>query len=196
MEYRAKITPEEIEKMPVAAFGGEIVVTGQDGTLIADAVEYLGKQKVLGFDTETRPNFQAGKTPHGVALLQLSGPDRAYLFRLCRIGLPQEVAAILADDGILKVGAAVRDDIAALRKLRRFQPAGFADLQSIVGDYGIEDRSVKKMAAIILGVKVSKSQQLSNWEADELTAAQQMYAATDAWICRSMYYSLTDRSDI
>ena len=46
------------------------------------------------------------------------------------------------------------------------------------------------MAAIILGCKISKSQQLSNWEAEEFSQAQKMYAATDAWICREMYLKL------
>ena len=46
------------------------------------------------------------------------------------------------------------------------------------------------MAAIILGSRVSKTQQLSNWEAEALSEAQQMYAATDAWVCREMYLKL------
>ena len=46
------------------------------------------------------------------------------------------------------------------------------------------------MAAIILGIRISKTQQLSNWEAESLSEAQCKYAATDAWVCREMYLKL------
>ena len=69
-----------------------------------------------------------------------------------------------------------------------------AELEFVVdesaGEYGIRDKSVKKMTAIILGFKISKAQQLSNWEAETLSEAQQAYAATDAWVCRQMYIKL------
>ena len=71
-----------------------------------------------------------------------------------------------------------------------FEPSNFIDLQKIVWEYGIKDKSVKKMSAIILGVRISKTQQLSNWEAEILSEQQRLYAATDAWICREMYNKL------
>ena len=79
-----------------------------------------------------------------------------------------------------------------MQKIAGFQPQGFVDLQSIAADYGILERSVKKMTAIILGVKISKTQQLSNWEAETLSPSQQSYAATDAWVCREMYLRLLE----
>ena len=106
------------------------------------------------------------------------------------MGLDDRVAAILSDSGIVKVGAAVRDDINGLRRIRDFSPEAFVDLQSEVKEYGITDLSVKKMAAIVLGVKISKAQRLSNWEAKALTSAQSKYAAIDAWICREIYLTL------
>jgi ribonuclease D len=125
-----------------------------------------------------------------MALLQLAGPEKAYLFRLHSVGLPKPVAAILADPNIVKVGAAVKDDIRGLQKYTKFTPKNFVDLQIIGADYGIHDKSVKKIAAIILGVKVSKAQQLSYWEAPVLSGPQLKYAAIDAWICREMYLKL------
>ena len=96
----------------------------------------------------------------------------------------------MASDKILKVGAAIHDDIRGLQRLRQFEPAGFVDLQKIVCEWGIRDKSVKKMAAIIMGIRISKTQQLSNWEAERLSDAQCLYAATDAWVCREMYLRL------
>ena len=154
------------------------------------AVRYLKKQKVLGFDTETRPCFSPGQRQYPTALIQLSGEDKAFLFRINLIGIPAKLCSILADPGILKIGAATGGDITGLYHRAGFHAAGFVDLQKMVWEWGIRDKAVKKMAAIILGVKISKAMQLSNWEADVLSPAQQLYAATDAWICREMYLKL------
>ena len=145
---------------------------------------------MLGFDTETRPTFTQDQHSNGTALLQLSGATRAYLFRVQKTGIPRRLAAILANPAIIKVGAATIDDVRGLQKYASFKPGGFLDLQSKVWEYGIRDKSVKKMTAIILGVKISKAQQLSNWEADRLSESQLRYAATDAWVCREMYMKL------
>ena len=189
--YKISISPEEIGSLPLASFGGEIVVVDALDQVFADAIRYLRRQKVIGFDTETRPTFSPDQHSNGTALLQLSGAERAFLFRLQRIGLPKQLASILSSPSILKVGAATADDVRGLRKITDFQARGFLDLQSKVWEYGIRDKSVKKMAAIILGVKISKAQQLSNWEADRLSESQQRYAATDAWVCREMYRKLS-----
>ena len=125
------------------------------------------------------------------APLQLSGKERAFLFRIKMMGdIPKALRKILSDEKILKVGAAVNDDVRGLEKHHDFTPKSFVDLQKIVWEYGIKDKSVKKMAAIILGIRISKTQQLSNWEAEKLSEAQQSYAATDAWVCREMYLKL------
>ena len=188
--FQISISPEEIGALELASFPGEIVVIESLGPAFDAAIRYLKRQKVLGFDTETRPTFSPDQHSNGTALLQLSGGGRAFLFRLKSLGLPRPLASILARDNIVKVGAATQDDIKGLQKLARFSPRGFVDLQSIVWEYGIRDKSVKKMTAIILGVKISKAQQLSNWETEHLSESQQRYAATDAWVCREMYLRL------
>ena len=142
--------------------------------------------KILGFDTETRPSFKKGQR-HKVSLLQLADDRSAWLFRLNMIGLPPELAAMLADPDIIKIGVAIHDDIKALRNLRPFEPGGFVDLQTVVADHGIKQLGLKKLSAIVLGFSISKSQQVSNWEAPALTEPQQLYAATDAWVCRRIY---------
>ena len=188
--FQISISPEEISALELASFPGEIVVVDREGEMLDQAVRYLKRQQVLGFDTETRPTFSPDQHSTGTALLQLSGGGKAFLFRLKKIGLPRPLASILANPSIVKVGAATLDDVRGLQKITKFSPKRFVDLQSIVCEYGIRDKSVKKMAAIILGVKISKAQQLSNWEAEHLSESQQRYAATDAWVCREMYLKL------
>ncbi|MDD6254019.1 MAG: 3'-5' exonuclease domain-containing protein 2 [Bacteroidales bacterium] len=188
--YQSSITPEEIDKLGLAAFEGKIYVIDRPGPELNHAVQYLKRQKIIGFDTESRPSFSPGQPSYGVSLLQLSGPNEAFLFRIKLLGMDDRLCSILADSKIAKVGAAVNDDIRGLQRHKDFQPENFIDLQRIVWEYGIKDKSVKKMSAIILGVRISKTQQLSNWEADTLSESQQKYAATDAWICRKMYNKL------
>jgi ribonuclease D len=189
--YRISISPEEIEQLSPAAFPGRIEVIDSIGLDFFRAVRYLRRQSVIGFDTESRPCFSPNQPHYGVSLLQLSGKERAFLFRIKMMGdIPKALRKILSDEKILKVGAAVNDDVRGLEKHHDFTPKSFVDLQKIVWEYGIKDKSVKKMAAIILGIRISKTQQLSNWEAEKLSEAQQSYAATDAWVCREMYLKL------
>lgn len=189
--YRICISPEEIEKLQLASFPGKIRVIDRFGFDFIKAVGYLCRQKVIGFDTESRPSFSPAQPHYGVSLLQLSGEDRAFLFRIKLLGgIPGPLRKILASGKILKVGAAVQDDVRGLERHHHFEPKGFVDLQKMVWEYGIRDKSVKKMSAIILGFRISKTQQLSNWEAETLSPSQQAYAATDAWVCREMYLKL------
>lgn len=190
MEYAQHISSEEIEQLEVATFDGPIIVVDSEDNEFFEAIEYLEKQSVIGFDTETKPCFQAHMPRNKMALLQLSGAEKAFIFRLHNLGLPKPLAKILADPKILKIGAAVKEDIRGLQGYNKFIAKGFVDLQSIVANYGILDKSVRKMAAIVLGIRVSKSQQLSNWEAPQLSGAQLKYAAIDAWVCQEIYKRL------
>ena len=189
--FQITISPEEIGKLELASFPGEIHVIDTLEEEYGKAISYLKHQKIIGFDTETRPTFSPDQRSNGTALLQLSGAEKAYLFRIKKMGaIPRRLCAILANPNIVKVGAAIHGDVRGLQKFAGFQPQNFIDLQKIAWEYGIRDKSVKKMTAIILGFKISKAQQLSNWEAENLSESQQKYAATDAWVCREMYLRL------
>ncbi len=188
--YQISISQEEIEGLELRAFPGKIIVVDDEGPVFKEAIRYLKRQKVVGFDTETRPTFEARRMQYGTALLQLSGPTRAYLFRLKKLGMPQPLCDFLADPAVIKVGAATDGDIHGLQRLHGFKAQSVIDLQHIAWEYGIRDMAVKKLTAIILGFKISKAQQLSNWEADTLSEPQRLYAATDAWVCREMYVRL------
>ena len=188
--FKESITPKELEALEFASFPGKIIVIDSVGAEFNRAIAYLRSQKVIGFDTETRPTFTSTQPRYDVSLLQLSGPDKAFLFRVNKIGMHRRLCNLLASDKVVKVGAAIHDDIRGLQKLHDFKPASFVDLQKVGCEWGIRDKAVKKMAAIILGFRISKTQQLSNWEAETLSESQCKYAATDAWVCREMYLKL------
>jgi ribonuclease D len=191
-EFIAHIEKEDLHSLSNIVFQGKIKVVN-NLTEAAQAVEYLSKFDVLGFDTETKPSFRKGQK-HVIALLQLASGSTAYLFRLHSIGIPDCLAKLLENEAVKKVGAAVHDDIKGLQHIRRIKPGGFVDLQLIVRDYGIQDKSVQKIAAIVLNARISKAQRLTNWENAQLTNLQQKYAATDAWVCREIYVQLVNNS--
>lgn len=191
MTYRESIDKEELAELPLIQFEGNITLV-ESKEDYQSSVEYLSKQKILGFDTETKPAFKKGVV-NGVALLQLSTGDQAFLFRLNKIGLPNGLKSILENPEIQKIGVAIRDDIKGLQKLNNFNPGGFIELQELVKGYGIQDFSLKKLSAIVLGYRISKSQRITNWEAPELTEAQQIYAATDAWVSHRIFESLNQQ---
>ena len=188
MRFAQSISNDEVAALEAVQFTGEICVVNTPQSL-TEACKHLAKQSIIGFDTETRPSFTAGVT-NKVALLQLYGGGKCFLIRLNRVQMTKPLTDILHNPKIAKIGAAVKNDIVGLNKLRHFTAGGFIDLQDIVGKYGIEDKSLRKISGIVLGKKVSKAQRLSNWEAKVLTAQQQIYAATDAWVCVEIYQKL------
>ncbi len=186
--FRSEIDIEEINKLEVRQFEGEVKVIA-DRSAFYGAMQEIRKYDTLGFDTETKPAYKKGVN-NKVALIQVASNDMAWLFRINKIGIPDMLKSFLEDESLLKIGAGLDDDMQRLRKLVQFTPGGFIDLQKYVEAFNIESKSLKKMVAIILRYKISKSQQLSNWESDSLNDQQLRYAATDAWVCLEMYHTL------
>lgn len=186
--FSAHITKTAIQALPVTHFEGEVIVIDHPNK-VAEAVAYLSEQSVLGVDTEARPSFKRG-VHYPTALVQIATQERCYLFRLTHVGLPEELAGIFANPNICKVGLAFKDDIKGLRRRREFTPANCIDLQSIACKYGIMELGLQKIFAIIFGKKISKSQQLTNWENSHLTSDQARYASTDAWATLLIYLQL------
>ncbi len=182
------ITNEQTAALPAVRFEGEVQIVDTEQKLI-EACEYLAQHSVIGFDTETRPSFKAGVT-NRVALIQLSTSERCYLIRLCRMKFSRELQRLLENPAIRKVGADVAGDIRSLNQLRHIRAEGFIDLQTIASQWGIEEKSLRKLSAIVLGKRVSKAQRLSNWEAAQFTEQQISYAATDAWVCLEILAAL------
>ena len=183
-----KISNEQTALLPAVEFRGEIRIVEHERD-IAAACKTLAEQPVIGFDTETRPSVRPGVT-FLVSLLQLSTPTVCYLLRLNKIPLAKPILQLLEDRRVLKIGADVAGDLRSLRQIRHFRDGGFVDLQGIAPEWGIGEKSLRKLSAIVLGRRVSKAQRLSNWEAATLTDKQQLYAATDAWVCTRIYEQL------
>jgi ribonuclease D len=188
--FKENITVEELAEHELSWFKGEIVLVDNLKIFYEVFPKLLGSD-LLGFDTETRPTFKKGRK-NAVSLIQLSTENMACLFRINKIGIPDELARLLSDPGVIKAGVAVHDDIRFLKGIRKFIPDGFIDLQTLVKDFGIQSSGLKKLTAIILGFRISKRQQVTDWEAEQLTEAQQIYAATDAWVCYQIYKKLTN----
>ena len=186
--FTDKISNEETAALPAIEFKGEIRIIEHERDIVP-ACKFLMKQAVVGFDTETRPSFRPGIS-YRVSLLQLSTPQLCFLFRLNNIPLAKPILQVLETDSILKIGADVAGDLRSLRQIRHFRDGGFVDLQGIAPEWGIGEKSLRKLSAIVLGRRVSKAQRLSNWEAATLTDKQQLYAATDAWVCTRIYEQL------
>jgi ribonuclease D len=187
-EFAENISVEEIRELELKWFDGEIVIV-DTLSKYRSVIPRLMRSDILGFDTETKPSFKKGKK-NKVSLIQLADKDLACLFRINRIGLPDELLKILTDRNVIKAGVAIHDDIKILKHISRFEPEGFVDLQGFVKEYGIQCSGLKKLTAIVLGFRISKSQQVTDWDAASLTEAQQIYAATDAWVCREIYNRL------
>ncbi len=190
LQELSTISNDLTSSLPSLTFRGEIVVVDSD-SLVEDACRDLASHRLIGFDTETRPSFKAGVI-YTVSLLQLSTPSRCYLFRLHRLTNIDPIIKILESEYPVKLGADVAGDIRSLNQLRELKAGGFYDLQNVIWEWGIGERSLRKMSALVLGHKISKAQRLSNWEAATLTPQQQIYAATDAWACIEIYNRLLD----
>ena len=173
------ISKEAISQMEQVLFPGRIIVV-QTPEEARKAVSYLSKFSILGFDTETRPSFKKGHS-HQVALIQIATEDTCFLFRINQIGFLDSIKELLNNEHITKIGLSIHDDFTMLHKISDFVPQNFINIQ---------DMSLQKVYAIIFGKKISKSQRLSNWEAENLTDAQKKYAATDAWACIEIYKRL------
>jgi ribonuclease D len=185
------ISHEEINTLPLKAFTGKTTVI-TEAEKLSKIFKEIQQHEIVGFDTETRPSFVKGQI-HRVSLLQLAIPQKAFLIRLNHTGLVDEIVEFLENKSITKAGVGLRDDIKTLHKLKKFEPAGFTELSTLAREVGFEVESVKKLTALLLGFRISKGAQTSNWEAETLTEKQITYAATDAWVCLEIYKKLSQK---
>jgi len=190
MIVRRSINKDELKELPKTVFPGRIHVI-QSEAETEKAVAYLQSQPILGIDSETRPSFTKGQS-HKVALLQISSDECCFLFRLNMTGLTQPLVDLLENPAVIKVGLSLKDDFMMLHKRAPFTQQSCIELQDYVRQFGIQDKSLQKIYAILFKEKISKSQRLSNWEADVLSDGQKQYAATDAWACLNIYNLLQE----
>ena len=183
-----KYDKQRIPDLPRVLFEGRIVVILTESEA-QKAVDYLLSQPILGVDTETRPSFKKGRA-NKVALLQVASHEICFLFRLNQLGISPAVKRLLEDKSVPKIGLSWHDDLNMLHKSGEFETGYFIDLQNHVREIGVEDLSLQKLYANFFAQKISKREQLTNWEADILQDKQKLYAATDAWSCIMLYEEL------
>ncbi len=190
INFLTTIDNDTIKKLPLKFFDGEINIVNSDKKLKI-AYNYLKNCTILGFDTETKPNFIKGKKNRNkVSILQLSDNKKAFLIQIKKITEYNLLKDIFENPEVKIIGLAVKNDINELKEIFNLTPKNLIDLQNYVKYFGIEDSGLKKLTANILKFRISKSQQLSNWDNLNLTLKQQQYAATDAWVCYEIYTKL------
>jgi ribonuclease D len=188
--FEKKITKQEINELPLFKYEGKTVIAATEAQIDRAIFEIEQQnQNLVGFDTESKPTFKKGQFNH-VALIQVALPEKVYLLRIHQVGITTTLARFLSDKKIKKVGIALDDDLIALKKRRRFVPGGYIDLNKVAPTLGIENIGARNLSALLLNNRISKNQQISNWENLTLTEPQIKYAATDAWICLEIYNKL------
>ena len=184
--YPRRVDADLVAQLPIVKcpLPIELVETPEQ---LERALPEILAEKILGFDTETRPSFS--KSQHfEVGILQLGGERKVWVIRLNSLGdYVADIYKVLERPDIVKAGLAVQGDIRSLSKRMQFKPAGFVDVSDTTYKMGVINTGMKNLAALFFGERVSKSAQMSNWDAEELTQKQVDYAATDAWISRRLY---------
>jgi len=188
--FQNEISKEEVAELELIQYVGPIQVIDTMEAFDRE-IDQIAQQPVLGFDTETRPSFKKGKT-YPTSLIQLSSLEKAWILRVNRTGYPEKLLNMLSGETPLKIGLGLQDDLRRLRADFQFEPGGFLDLQNYVQAFRIDEKGLKKISGIVLNRRISKSQQVSNWDAEVLTEAQLRYAATDAWVCLMIYNRLRE----
>lgn len=189
--FAETVGKDAIKLLPREKFEGKIIIIDKKEDVIP-AIAELKKHQFLGIDTETKASFSSSKQ-NSVSLIQIASEDTCYLFRLNKIGFDANIIDIFEDPNIYKIGISLRDDIRVLKRVFEFQARAFVELQTLCPAYGIKDQSLQKIYGIVCGKYLSKSQRLSNWEADTLSEAQTAYAALDAYAVLNIYNSLMDK---
>ena len=171
--------------LPIRRYDGSVhVVAGHPD--LQHAMQDILQERVIGFDTETRPAFRRGES-YLPSLAQFATASAVYLLQVQQQDLFDAVREILSSEAILKVGVSVTDDMRNLKKLFEFDERSVMDLGEVAKRHGLKQTGVRNLAGIFLGARIPKGAKTTNWAARCLTPQQIAYAATDAWACRELY---------
>ena len=184
------ITREELNELPIGGWEGETILIDKPED-VEPAIQAINKETIIGIDTETRPAFKKGVAYH-ISLIQIATRDCTYLFRINHVGLSAGLIKLFESEKIMKVGIDLNYDINLLQHVKRFTPRNVIELNSYCTQKGFLVMGLRKLSALILGIRITKRQQTSNWEAETYTPAQIKYAATDAWACRELFVRLIE----
>ena len=184
------ISKDELNKLPIRAYDGPIRVIN-DRDQVASCVKILEEETILGFDTETRPAFERGVS-YPPALLQLATRSEVFVFQFQALGGLGPLRSILENPKIIKAGVALSDDIKQLNDCWKFTPRNFIEIGTMAKTLGLKQTGLRSLAGLLLGFRISKKEQRSNWAKANLTRSQIVYAATDAWVSRDLYLHIIE----
>jgi len=182
MQSPATIPHAELMALPIFRYGGPIHLNAAP----VDFQRALRHERVVGFDTETRPTFRKGQS-HRPSVVQVAGSKAVYIFQLARLDSFDVLAELLVNPHIVKAGIALDRDLIELKKLFSFEPKTIVDLGEIAKKSGYGQTGVRNLTGLLLKGRITKGAQTSNWAQPHLTNRQLCYAATDAWVCRELY---------
>ena len=184
-ESAKAISRAEMSELPIRRYEGpvHIVATQPD---LAQAMQDILQESIVGFDTETRPAFRVGES-YLPSLVQFASARAVYLWQAQQQDLFDAMREILSSEKITKVGVSVTDDLRNLKKLFGFDERSVLDLGKVAKRHGLKQTGVRNLAGIFLGTRIPKGATTTNWAARRLTPQQITYAATDAWVCRELY---------
>jgi ribonuclease D len=163
------------------------------GAQAQDALVQLARVPAWGFDTESKPTFKVGEVSDGPHIVQLSTAERAWVFQLHDPACRAVVAQLLALPGITKAGFGLGDDRKRILSKLRVEPVGVLDLNTIFRERGYrKDMGVKGAVAVLFNQRYIKSKKAatSNWANLQLTQAQLVYAANDAYAAIRVFNAL------
>lgn len=192
MHFKKEITQEEINQLPLFRYHGQVELICQDEQ-IEPALEALKGEKILGFDTETRPAFKKGES-YSPALLQLATSQKVFIFQLQKLNDLAPIMELLSSSKSKKVGVAIGDDLRKLKEMHPFEPKACVEITTLSQNLEIKPNGLRALAGLLLNYRVSKGAQTSNWGNARLTKAQIIYAATDAWVSRELYLKVKELS--
>ena len=163
------------------------------GAQARQAQDQLARASAWGFDTESKPTFKVGETSDGPHILQLSTPERAWVFQLHDPDCRSVAAELLAQSGIAKAGFGLGDDRKRIVHKLGIEPQGILELNTVFHQRGYrKDMGVKGAVAVLFNQRFMKSKKAatSNWANARLSEAQLVYAANDAYAAIRVWQAL------
>lgn len=178
---------------PFARLGLDRIALVTSKTEAEAAYAALTVASAWGFDTESKPTFRVGEMSDGPHILQLSTPERAWVFQLHDPACRALAAELLCRPGIAKAGFGLRDDRKRIIEKLGVAPVGILDLNTVFRERGYrKDMGVKGAVAVLFQQRFVKSKKAatSNWSNPRLTEAQLVYAANDAYAAIRVFDAL------
>lgn len=179
------ISPEALNELPVRRYEGKVNFVASPAQLHAARLDVL-HERVIGFDTETRPAFRKGES-YLPSIAQVATAAAVHIFPLRYPDTHRLLAELLASADIVKAGVALANDLRTLKQRFDFNERRVVDLGVVAKRNGYAQSGVRNLAGIALGYRIAKGAKTTNWAAAQLSPAQIAYAATDAWVCRELF---------